>query len=119
MSLNFKVINNIAAKLVAAKIKEDKQFWTYAAKRWKKLIDPYTPYDTGALMKTYYIRPNEIHYTVPYATRIYYGSEFNFKKDKHILATYMWDRHARLTQEPILLYDLQTKLNAQMKGEKI
>lgn len=119
MSLKFDIKNNIDTQNVSKTFKSNKSFWIFAAKEWKKLIDPYTPYDTGALMKTYLIRPNEIEYEVDYAKKVYYGSHLNFKKDKHFLATHAWDKHAELTQKPILINKLQIKINNQMKGENI
>ena len=47
----------------------------YVSQTWKKLIDPYTPRDTGQLMgitgQTVVIKPFELHYTSNYASYVY------------------------------------------------
>lgn len=43
---------------------------------WKKLIDPYTPYDTGTLSNNVEINPHKIHYKSVYARYIYNGEVY-------------------------------------------
>lgn len=48
-------------------------FGTKVAAEWKKLIDPFTPRDTGALMNKVKIEPFAIRYNSPYAHYQYTG----------------------------------------------
>jgi hypothetical protein len=81
---------------ILAKVGGD-PFGLLVSNEWKRLIDPYTPRDTGVLMgitgQTVDIRPFELHYKSKYATRIYYGEDFNFQK-KNPYATHHWDEKA-------------------------
>lgn len=78
---------------IASKITNDR-FGTFTANEWKRLIDPYTPRDTGTLMTTAQIRPWEIHYAQPYASAVYYGYDMNFQKINPY-STYEWDTAAQ------------------------
>ena len=72
-------------------------FGLLVSKEWKRLIDPYTPRDTGALMgitgQTVDILPFQLHYKAKYAERVYYGSDLTFQK-KNPYSTYEWDKAA-------------------------
>lgn len=69
---------------------ENDRFGKYTALEWKRLIDPYTPRDTGLLMQNVEIYPNEIHYKMPYAARVYYGHNMKFQH-KNPYSTFEWD----------------------------
>ena len=69
------------------------RFGLLVSNEWKRLIDPYTPRDTGTMQNTAKLYPNKIHYIQPYSARIYYGKEFNFQK-KNPYSTYEWDKAA-------------------------
>lgn len=81
---------------ILAKVSGD-PFGHFVSLEWKRLIDPYTPRDTGVLMgitgQTVDIQPFKLHYKSKYATRIYYGENFNFQK-KNPYATHHWDEKA-------------------------
>lgn len=49
---------------------------TYAAQDWKRLIDDYTPHESGELKRNVKIRPFEIHYKQPYAHYQYTGEVY-------------------------------------------
>lgn len=68
-------------------------FGLFAAKEWKRLIDPYTPRDTGTMQDTAQIRPFEIFYPQNYATYPYYGKNMTFQKNNPY-STYEWDQKA-------------------------
>lgn len=90
----------------------------YALVSWYKQMFPYIPFDTGILASTIEIPEEErkkkdirftpeeakeigineiksnpdnvIHFKSPYATRQYYGEDFNFRHDQHSLAQARW-----------------------------
>lgn len=74
---------------ILAKVTNDR-FGLLVAKEWKRLIDPYTPRDTGTMQDTAKVSPWEIHYIQKYSARVYYGKGYNFKK-KNPYSTYEWD----------------------------
>ena len=77
---------------ILAKVQNDR-FGLLVSNEWKRLIDPYTPRDTGTLMQSAKLSQFQIHYIQPYATRVYYGKGFEFKK-KNPYSTYEWDKAA-------------------------
>lgn len=74
---------------ILAKVNNDR-FGLLVSNEWKRLIDPYTPRDTGTMQETATLSPFEIHYIQKYSARIYYGTDFEFKK-KNPFSTYEWD----------------------------
>ena len=79
---------NILGKLTNPKL------GLFISNEWKRLIDPYTPRDTGVLMgitgQTVDLKPFEIHYKAPYSEKVYYGYDMTFKKNNPY-STYEWD----------------------------
>ncbi len=69
------------------------RFGLLVSNEWKRLIDPYTPRDTGIMQDTAVLGAFNIHYKTPYATRVYYGKGYNFQK-KNPYSTYEWDKAA-------------------------
>lgn len=51
----------------------NKKFGKFVANEWRRLINPYTPKDTGALIDTTKIRPFEIEYVERYSHYVYEG----------------------------------------------
>ena len=74
---------------ILAKVQNDR-FGLLVSNEWKRLIDPYTPRDTGTMQDTATLNPWQIHYKTKYAARIYYGKDFTFQK-KNPYSTYEWD----------------------------
>ena len=74
---------------ILAKV-QNERFGLLVSIEWKRLIDPYTPRDTGTMQNTAKIYPNQIHYVQPYSARVYYGKDLNFQK-KNPYSTYEWD----------------------------
>ena len=78
---------------IREKVTSDR-FGLLVSNEWKRLIDPYTPRDTGTMQGTATLNPWQIHYTQKYASRVYYGEDFNFQK-KNPYSTYEWDVAAK------------------------
>ena len=76
------------------KIVNNDKFGLFAAQEWKRLMNPFTPHRTGTLEDTARIKPWEIVYIQNYASYVYNGITFNFRKDTNPYATYEWDRAA-------------------------
>lgn len=81
---------------ILAKVQNDR-FGMFVSKEWKRLIDPYTPRDTGVLQDTAEIQPFQIIYRGArtsngkyYAGYVYYMRGANFKKNNPY-STYEWD----------------------------
>jgi hypothetical protein len=95
---------------------ESEKFGLLVSNEWKRLIDPYTPRDTGALMgitgQTVDILPFKLHYRSKYAEKVYYGYEMNFQK-KNPYSTYEWDFAAEKAGQKNKLY---RTLNNALKG---
>lgn len=89
------------------------RFGLFVSNEWKRLIDPYTPRDTGTMQDTATLNPWQIHYKTKYATRIYYGEDFNFQK-KNPYSTYEWDIKAEKAGQLDKLY--RTLNNALQSG---
>jgi hypothetical protein len=77
---------------ILEKVQSDR-FGLLVSNEWKRLIDPYTPRDTGIMQDTAVLGAFNIHYKTPYATRVYYGKGYNFQK-KNPYSTYEWDKAA-------------------------
>lgn len=60
---------------IRAKVTSDR-FGRFVAHEWKRLINPYTPRDTGIMEQTAKVRPWEIEYIQPYSAYQYYGEVY-------------------------------------------
>lgn len=60
-------------------------------------IDPWVPYDTGALANRKIVTDKGIVYTQPYADEQYHGININHNTEHHPLATAYWDQVAMQT----------------------
>jgi hypothetical protein len=75
---------------ILAKVQNDR-FGLLVSLEWKRLLDPYTPRDTGLMQETAKIYPWKIHYIqTKYPEKVYYGYDLNFQK-KNPYSTYEWD----------------------------
>lgn len=74
---------------ILAKVQNDR-FGLLVSSEFKRLIDPYTPRDTGTMQDTAKLYPWKIHYIQPYSERVYYGRDFDFQH-KNPYSTYEWD----------------------------
>lgn len=87
---------------ILAKVQSDR-FGLLVIQSWKRLLDPYTPRDTGTMEDTAKLHPWQIHYIQPYSTRVYYGKDFNFQH-KNPYSTYEWDIKAEQAGQKDKLY---------------
>lgn len=72
---------------------KNSRFGLFLSTEWKRLIDPYTPRDTGNLQGNVSLQPFKIHYKSPYATYPYHGRGMNFQK-KNPYSSAEWDKAA-------------------------
>ena len=98
---------------IREKVTGDK-FGLLVSNEWKRLIDPYTPRDTGLMQETAKIYPWKIHYIQKdYPEKVYYGYDLNFQK-KNPYSTYEWDIKAAQAGQLDSLY--RTLNNALQSG---
>lgn len=81
---------------IIKKVTNDR-FGLFVSNEWKRLIDPYTPRDTGTMQDTAQIQPWQIIYRGAktkngkyYAAYVYYNKGANFQH-KNPYSTYEWD----------------------------
>ena len=75
---------------ILEKVTSDK-FGLFVSKEWKRLIDPYTPRDTGTMEETARLYPFKIHYIQKdYPAKVYFDPTLKFQK-KNPSSTYEWD----------------------------
>ena len=60
---------------IREKVTSDR-FGLLVSNEWKRLINPYTPKDTGIMMQSARLRPWEIEYIQPYSAYMYYGEVY-------------------------------------------
>lgn len=106
------VIDNVNIAKYSDRLENDKGLWTFAANTWYKLLEQYTPMDTGTLFKSVLIEPKEIHYVMEYAPKVYKGDHMRFQKTHHAMACARWDQAARPTQGPKLVRSIENYINA-------
>ena len=112
---------NINSPQILAKVTSDR-FGLLVSHEWKRLIDPYTPRDTAALMgvtgQTVDEKPFKLHYKVPYAEAVYYnrrGVKFITQgSGRNPYATDHWDFKAEAAGQKDKLY--RTLNNALQSG---
>lgn len=105
-----KVPSDALAKVTDA-IKHDSTVKEFSLQTWYRYMFPYIPYRTGALASTVKFESDGIHFAVPYAQRIYFGTDFNFSKEVHPLAQAHWaetamDIHGKAIADEILAFIL-------------
>ena len=103
MAAGITVIDHVNITKHSDRLENDNGLWTFAANTWYKLMEQYTPMDTGTLFKSVLIEPKQIHYVMDYAVPVYKGDHMNFQKTHHALACSHWDRAAKPTQGPKLI----------------
>ena len=91
------------------KVKNDR-FGLFVSSEWKRLLDPYTPRDTGIMQDTAKREPWKITYRGAktsngkyYAAYVYYGYDKNFQH-KNPYSTYEWDIKASQSGQLDKLY---------------
>lgn len=110
MGQNVKVKINIDLQKVGeSKITDDIRL--FAANDMFRLMSPYVPMDTGMLWQTVEVSTKGVHYKQPYARYQYNGTNFNFSRDKHPLASAEWDKAMLAAQDDKLTRDIQNYIN--------
>lgn len=110
MEIEFKC--NINPQKITNKVQSNKTFWNTAHLEWWRLMQPYTPFQTGALMNNVTITEKGIKYKSPYAHKMYDGTGINFRSDKHRLASAHWDKAAKPSQLPKLAQTLNNYIKS-------
>ena len=94
---------------IREKVTSDR-FGRLVSLEWKRLIDPYTPRDTGTMQDNAEIKPFQIIYRGAktkngkhYAADVYYNRGANFQK-KNPYSTYEWDIAAEQAGQKDKLY---------------
>ena len=98
---------------ILEKVQNDR-FGLFVSQSWKRLLDPYTPRDTGIMEETATLSPWQIYYKQKYASAVYYGYDFNFQH-KNPYSTYEWDIKASQSGQLDKLY--RTLNNALQSGK--
>lgn len=79
---------------VAPKIKRiaaNRKVGLFLATTCERYMNPYVPMDTGMLAQNTVVEPFRVYYNQDYAKKVYNGTNRNFSKEKHPLATAKWD----------------------------
>ena len=103
---------NLNEPRIREKVTSDR-FGLLVSNEWKRLIDPYTPRDTGTMQSSARLQPWKIHYTAKYSEYVYYMSNAKFQK-KNPYSTYEWDKAAEKAGQKDKLY--RTLNNALQSG---
>lgn len=98
--MNFRI--DLNKPKIVAKVTNDR-FGRLVSAEWKRLIDPYTPRDTGILESNVVISPFKLQYKARYASYVYHGVDMNFQK-KNPYSTYEWDKAAEQAGQKDKLY---------------
>ena len=116
--MDLTITGNIPTRDILAGL-EDSGFWAFAGSTAHRLMYPYIPFNEGVLASNIEINPTgsgvEIVFLQPYAEKTYYGN-FNFRTDRHPLATKEWDKVAfgesfEKPEGEKLLEDMQNYIN--------
>lgn len=109
-----KVTLDLNYSRIRKKITND-NFGLLVSNEWKRLIDPYTPRDTGVMEETAKVSPWQIHYLPKYSSIVYYGYDLNFQ-NKNPYSTFEWDINAEYAGQKSKLY---RTLNSALKSGRI
>lgn len=117
MGVNVSFKLNGSIQNIIDKATNKRETLLFSAATWHRLIDPFTPMDTGTLAHDdvqYLVEGNSgvIHYTSPYAKKVYEGDNTSFRKEKHPLASARWDQAAVAAgKKETLVQDVQKYIN--------
>ena len=88
------------------------RFGLLVSHEWRRLLNPYTPRDTGMLEQNVDELPFKLHYKQPYAVYVYNGEDMNFQH-KNPYSTDHWDiKAAQAGQTDKLYRTLNTALQS-------
>ncbi len=114
VSIKIKWLKKLNAQKVSERVINDR-VKLFAHSELYRLSSKYVPWRVGMLTQNVEITPKHIRYIQPYASRMYYGIGFKFRKDKHPLATAMWDKVAMQTQRGKLIRAIAAEIRRQFK----
>lgn len=111
---------NLNEPRIKEKLNSDR-FGLLVSHEWKRLINPYTPRDTGVLMgitgQTVDELPFKLHYKAPYAEEVYYNRKgvtfITEGSGRNPYATQEWDKAAEKAGQKDKLYRV---LNAALRS---
>lgn len=83
-------MSGVSAKL--DRIATDRGLGMFLATEAASGMDQYVPYRDGALSGSATPEPFSVTYGVPYARRLYYGTDLNISRQGHPNATALWDK---------------------------
>ena len=110
---------NLNEPKIKQKVMSDK-FGLLVSNEWKRLLDPYTPKNTGTLMRNTELLPHEIWYKEPYASAVYYNPRgvtyITQGTGRNLFATEKWDIAAEQAGQKDKLYRI---LNNALKSGTI
>ena len=101
------LIKNFNKNRILSKVKDNEDIGKHAAETWRKLVEPYVPYNTGRLCNDVTIKPYVVQYNAPYASAVYNDLKRNFRNDKHPLATAKWSEVAAPAVRDYFVQEMQ------------
>jgi len=99
--------------IIEEKIRKKGQTVLFMAETWRRLINPFTPMDTGYLANDGVNIVSEgqlgiIHYQASYARKCYDGTNIQFQRHKHPFASAKWDEAGkRAGKKEVLIKDVE------------
>jgi hypothetical protein len=83
-------MSGVSAKL--DRIATDRGLGMFLSTEAASGMDQYVPYRDGALSGSATPEPFAVTYGVPYAAKLYYGTDLNISRQGHPNATALWDK---------------------------
>jgi len=83
-------MSGVSAKL--DRIATDRGLGMFLANEAASGMDQYVPFRDGALSASATPEPFAVTYGVPYAAKLYYGTDLNISRQGHPNATALWDK---------------------------
>jgi hypothetical protein len=83
-------MSGVGAKLDS--IAKDRGLGMFLATEAASGMEQYVPYRDGYLSKSAIPAPFSVSYGMPYARKMYYGTDFHFSDQGHAKATAEWDK---------------------------
>lgn len=83
-------MSGVSAKL--DRIATDRGLGMFLATEAASGMDQYVPFRDGALSGSATPEPFSVTYGVPYAAKLYYGTDLNISGQGHTNATALWDK---------------------------
>lgn len=104
---------------IIAKIESllDETTMTQIQRTFATTLHPYVPYDTGRLSTDITVDSTGVTYHAPYAAKNYYGTDIAHKREKHPLATALWDKVAMQTEQEALAHKVELILKQKAREQ--